>query len=79
MRTRSRLNVLAVGKALPQVTEKVGLLLNVAFTKQGRNGPGCLLGMVERNTTVAMLVGLMAQGGHEVRLTGTCGGQRGTQ
>ena len=46
------LDVLALGEALPQVTEEVGLLRNVAFAEQRSNGPGGLLGVVEGNTTV---------------------------
>lgn len=52
MRTSTLLNVLASSEALPQVAEKVALLLDVAFTKQRSNGPGSLFGMVERNATV---------------------------
>lgn len=49
MDASSGLNNLASGEALPQIAEKVGLLLDVAFAKKRGNSPGGLLSMVEGN------------------------------
>ena len=46
-------DVLALGEALPQIAEKVGLLLNVAFTEQRSNGASGLLSMVEGDASVS--------------------------
>lgn len=51
MDASARLNGLASGEALPQVTEKVGLLLDVAFAKKRGNSPSGLLGVVEGNAS----------------------------
>lgn len=50
--TSALLDVLASREALPQVREEVALLLNVAFTEQGCNGPCGLLSMVEGDAPV---------------------------
>lgn len=52
LRAGARLDVLALGEALPQVAEEVRLLLDVAFTKQRSNGPGSLLSMIEGNAPI---------------------------
>jgi hypothetical protein len=55
--TLSRHNVLALRERLPQVGEEVGPLLNVLVAKQGCDGPGSFLTVVERDTATTMLVG----------------------
>lgn len=47
----ARLDKLAVGKSGPEVREEVGPLLDVLLAQEGGDGPGCLLGMIERNAT----------------------------
>jgi hypothetical protein len=47
--TNTLLNELAGHEALPEVTQEVGLLLDVLLSKERGNGPGSFLCVVERN------------------------------
>ena len=68
----------AVYEAVPQVGEKVRLLLDILPFQDWSDGPGCLFGVVEWDAS-----GLISfeppSRCVNVELTGTCGVRRGTR
>lgn len=51
----SRLNVFALRESSPKVSQEVGALLDVLVAKNGGNGPGSLLAVVEGDATRSQL------------------------